>query len=475
MADNGYGIAKPVIMLLVLLLLTGFNGLAQQIRIRGSVYDELTRKPLKGANIRILGTKNGAAAGPDGSFVLSLDKLPATLAITCVGYENAFFDIIEVQGNSLSFYIKPVTYDLKVVDISPSAHLTMFRNPDYSVLDYELMGDKVMLLLYRNMTVKTEMALLDFSGDTLATADLPEQPPMMLYRDFLSNVHYYSSAGTAFLCHYDPDAGSIGFLYPAPIDSLGKYINPFRFRIGNRIYFQEKAINGFGTRLGYGSKDSGKVYIKKCINKLKISEFRDDMNFYYRWNSSFSVMQTAFKPPSPEDGLPVDPEFNFSASPAEGGKFGSNEALAHQLEYYNMIFPFLKINDDTLAFFDFGDNILELLDPDGKVTSKIPITFHLRQGKEDSMKAQTNSRGWQWGSQILQDDNAHKIYTVFTKNGMVKLCGIDYLTGKLQNETVIPFPFPEKIRICDKMVFFLYKPTGLSENWSLIKYRLNIK
>jgi hypothetical protein len=459
--------ASFIVALAFVLVATASSCLAQDGGIKGGVYDELTRKPVGGANIRIYGTGRGTSTGANGTFNLAIDSLPVTLVISCVGYESTFFDILEEPGKPVRFYLKPVTYNLREVEITSSDHRFIFSDRDYSVLDYELAGDRLFLLVFRNLRRESEMVVLSLSGDTLATAALPETPPLKLYRDFISNIHYYCVNGTTYQCHADTENESIDFLFPVPFDSLEKYVRPFLFRIGDRIYFQQKVFNNFGTRIGYGSRDSGQVYLKSFINTRKINELRDDHSFYYQWSNAYETMRAESLPKPKRQEFPENPEFNFSKSQAEEARYGTFEAAAHWFEYYNMLYPFLRINNDTLVFIDFSNGIMELLDRDGRVLKKNPISFHRAEGNNSN-----SGGGWRWGGLMLQDDITGALYTGYEHRGMVKLCRVDYRTGKAGAETVIPYPFPDKFRICGNMAYYLCKPAGAGENRRLIRSRV---
>ena len=439
--------------------------LAQTIQIKGTVRNELTSQIVPDANIRIYSTRQGTPTDKDGNFTLVLSKLPVTIVVSCIGYERAVYDIIEKSAKPLRIFLRPVTYVLKEVEISPVSHSAVYEDKTYSVLDYEMMDDHVLLLVFRNVAKSAGMVLLSRTGDTLAVSDLPELPPEMLRRDFLSNVHYYAKSGQTYQCYYNPEHQSLDFLHPVSTDSLEKYVMPYLFRISGRLYFQEKVLNGFGTSIAYYSKDGGKRYIRNCLNDKKISEYRDDMLFYLRWNGAIGTY--AF----PEDDIESEDRFDFSKSLIEGGAYGKNEARAHQFEFFNMIYPLFKHNEDTIAFFNFGSDLLEMLDPDGKVISVAPISFHKGStGINPLTKSdRAENDGWRWGTKILVDEASHALYTMFLRSGMVMIRRIDLKTGKLGVATIIPFPFPEKIKIYKNEAFFLCKEGGNNENWKLLK------
>ena len=438
---------------------------AQTNQIRGIVRNALTARPVPEANIRVYGTTRGTSADINGNFTLELTKLPATIVISCVGYDRAKYDILEKSTAQFEILLRPVTYELKEVEISPVSHSALYEDKTYSVLDYELMGDNVVLLVFRNVLQRTGMVLLNRVGDTLAVSDLPELPPELLCTDFLSNVHYYSKTGKAYQCYYDPERQSFDFLHPISVDSLEKFVMPYLFRISGRLYFQEEVLYGFGNSIAYYSKDGGKQYIRNCMNDKKIGEYRDDMSFYLKWNGA--IGSYVF----PEDDIENEDRFNFSIPQGEGGAYGRNEARAHRFEFYNMIYPLFKLNEDTMAFFNFGSDLLELLDPDGKVIGSAPISFHKGSTGINPLAKndRTENDGWRWGTKVLSDGATQAMYATFLKNGMVMIRKINPDTGNLGASTIIPFPFPEKIKLYKGEAFFLCKESGANENWKLVK------
>ena len=439
--------------------------LAQTIKIRGTVRNELSSGPISEANVRVYGTTQGASTDKNGNFTLVLAKLPVTIIISCIGYERARYDILERSAVPLAILLRPVTYELKEVEISPVNHSVLYQDKTFSVLDYELMDDNVVMLVFRNVAKRAGMVLLSRGGDTLAVEDLPELPPDMLCKDFLSNVHYYAKTGKAYQCYYDPELHSLGFLHPISVDSLEKFVRPYLFRISGRLYFQEKVLGGFGTSIAYFSRDHEKQYIKNSLNDKKISEFLDDQSFYYKWNGALGTYV------DPSDDIESETRFDFSISQTEGGGYGKNEARAHRFEFYNMIYPLIKLNEDSMAFFNFGSDLIEILNPDGKVISTVPISFH--KGSVGVNPLGKNDRavndGWRWGTRILSDEATHVLYTMFLRSGMVMIRKIDLKTGKLDEGTVIPFLFPEKIKIYKDEAYFLCKESGITENWKLVK------
>lgn len=354
----------------------------------------------------------------------------------------------------MEFILSPKLYKLQEVDISALKHSFVFKNREYSVLDYEIMGDHLALLVFRNQLKRAELILMTREGDTLAISTLPELPPASLFKDFLANVHYFSKANNAYQCYFDNDQKTFGFLYKTTIDSIKKLVSPFLFKISGRLYFQEELANGYGTAIGYCQAGRVKKYIWQYIDEKKIAENADDQKFYARWND-FSSTSTN----------PVLLTFSH-------GQFVDEfEQRAHGLLFYKISFPLVKTREGRLAVFNFACDRIEIMNQDGDSLRKVPITFHKGPGSGGLAESQQISNdGWRWKKTILVDDFSCNVYAVFQRNGMLRLEQIDLETGKIGSSTILPYQFPEKIEIYKGEAYFLVK--GANENWKLAKCKL---
>lgn len=458
-----------IFCLMIFFLIIPLFIFSQTITLKGMVKDEFTLKPIQEVNIQVYGTMKGTSSDSSGCFSLTFNIFPAELIFTCIGYETATYEINKIKDQTVEFLLRPKSYLLPEVDISSNKYSFIFKDKDYSVLDYELWGDNILLLIFRYQIRQSELVLLNKSGDTLAITKLPEIPPNLLFKDFLLNVHYFSKAENAYQCYYNEQNTRIEFFSKTTVDSLKKFVEPFIFKMNDRLYFQEKIASGFGTAFGFYEKGSGKIYIRKFINELKISESIDDKTFYEKWNKMLGVSNIL----APDD-IESNLAFDFSSSYSEGGAFGKNEARAHQFEFYKMLFPVVKTRDNNIAFFNFATDTLELMNKNGKIINAVPIIFH-KESKSESNSTnfvKLSSNDWRWGSTIILDNYSHDVYTIFIKNGMVRVQKVNLETGKLKNGTILPFPFPEKIEIYDENAFFLIKSDGSNDKWKLIKCNL---
>ena len=96
--------------LLTFLLISSLlvNAQQQKIVLKGKVFDEKTDEVVIGANIKVKGQAKGEQAltvtNTNGSFSLTISKLPATLVVNFVGYKEQEIDVYE--------YTDPITISL---------------------------------------------------------------------------------------------------------------------------------------------------------------------------------------------------------------------------------------------------------------------------------------------------------------------------------------------------------------------------
>ena len=258
--DSISGFVK-IIVLSTFLLLIHVIIFSQPFLLKGVVKDKITLNPIKEVNIKIYGTTKGTSTDRTGTFSLRLYTLPATLAITCLGYEVSYYDITVIPEHPVELLLTPKSYTLPEVDVSAEKFTFLFKDRNYSVLDYEIMGDNILLLIFRYQLRRSELVLLSREGDTLTISKLPEVPPSMLFRDFLSNVHYFSRAGNAYQCFFNEKNSRLDFISKTTVDSLEALVSPYLFKMSDRLYFRESLPDGFGMSVGYNANGLVKKYV----------------------------------------------------------------------------------------------------------------------------------------------------------------------------------------------------------------------
>jgi len=438
-----------IFLIQVFSLTTGLLAFSQTATIHGIVKDNISLTPIRNVNIKVNGTNEGVFTGTDGRFSLTMKGAPVSITISCVGYESLYYWIDKISDKPFEFILKQQASNLREVDIKAIRFNYVFNDKDYSVLDYEIMGDDLLLLVFRYHLKNAELILLSRNGDTLSISPVPEQKPMRLYRDFLVNIHYVSTKKNVFQCVYNDVLKKIEFPFRTTFDSLVRMVKPFLFTAGDNLYFEEFTSYGFGKNIGYYDTNHQKRYIRYISGETTQRNYFDDFKFNAHWNTFAS----------------------------ERARFSNDDFRANKFFYYQKInAPLVKLGDDNMADFNFTDGVIEFMNKEGMVYRRVPIDFH----KETNGNLVAGllcvfipGADFEWSGKLFVDEYYREVYTTFNKNGMVQIRKIDLETGKLTGSYDIPIPFPEKIEIYKGEAFFLNKNTGsYNENWKLQKLKL---
>ncbi|TFH02852.1 MAG: carboxypeptidase-like regulatory domain-containing protein [Calditrichales bacterium] len=107
---------KHIVLSFFFVMLAGKTIHAQHL-VRGRVADADNQNPLAAANIQIENTFQGTITNEDGIFTLPVDRFPATLIISYIGYESQKRLIQEPAPAPLSIYLKPIILEMDAIVI----------------------------------------------------------------------------------------------------------------------------------------------------------------------------------------------------------------------------------------------------------------------------------------------------------------------------------------------------------------------
>jgi hypothetical protein len=418
---------------------------SQQFKLQGTVVNSETGIPIENVNLKVINTVYGTATNKEGRFGVVIPALPAIIEVTCIGFESLSIEISKSVLKPIRIALYPSVKQLEGITISEGKAIPLYEDPDYSVLDYEIMNDNLLLLIFRYQLKRSELLLLTRWGDTLAQTGLPELPPSRLYKDPLGNVHYFSKKGNAYQCYYDVSVRTLSFPYKYSTDEVLKAFGSIKFEMSKRLFFQEDTPTGFSTQLGYFDNENGKKYLHLADNSKLAKDYYADLNSF-------------LEPKRPDDIF-----------------LAESKMQAFELFYKPRINArMVKAGPDRIAVFDFTTDTLQLLNAEWKILSTSPIKFHreVKSNLMTSIAKAFSGNQWKWREQIYVDDYKGKVYTSFEKQGRIKLCEIDLYSGKIAIEYELPVLFARKINIYKGEAFFKYKKIGETEKWRLYKMRL---
>jgi hypothetical protein len=430
---------------LILLLLMPIIVMGQEYKFTGVIVNSETDIPIENVSLKILNSTSGTTTTNGGKFELIVSKLPVFVEITCIGYQNLSIEINKSESEPIEIVLQPVAMQLEGITVSVKKAMPVFSDQNYTVLDYEIMGDDLLLLVYKYKFERSNLLLITRWGDTLAQTGLPEIPPLKLYKDPLGNVHYFSGKGNAYQCYFDKEGKKLSFIHNFSVEKVQKTFGDIKFEMNKKLFFQENTPEGFSSQIGYFSKEDGKKYLQFENNQKEAKAYYSDLKSF-------------LEPTRPGDVNSM------------GAKMQAFELFYKPRNNAVMI----KAGNDRIVVFDFISDTLELLNSDWKILAASAISFH-KEVKENlitTIATSFSGNQWEWKSTIYADEYTGKVYVSFEKQGRIKLCNIDLYSGKIIAEYVLPVLFVEKINIYKGEAFFRYKEIGESEKWKLYKMRL---
>ena len=127
---------------------------------------------------------------------------------------------------------------------------------------------------------------------------------------------------------------------------------------------------------------------------------------------------------------------------------------------YPPIKSFLYRIGEFICVFNIPNKQMEFFDLDGNYSYKLQL------------KAEKAGEG-KWTHDIIIDEFNLKVYTTFLKNGVVSLFEIDLNTGELIKKMSVFHFFPQKLKIYDNYIYYLYDDPASPDNKMLFRQLLH--
>jgi hypothetical protein len=432
-------------------ILLGQNIFAQDpVLIRGRIVDKVTGTAISDVNIKLKDLPVGTTTSNEGTFRILVKELPVILEISHIGFLPKLIEIKQYTEEQIIISLEPTSKELKEVMVSGRKVETIYKHDDYSVLDYEFLGDDILMLVNRN-SFSRELILLNTADDTIAKLNTTRFKPRQLFKDCLGNIHVLCNDTAYQLGALDK---GIDLFYPAPMDEFVKMIYPCIDLLGDKLYIKFYLYNNLVLEYDYVKEGENKLHV---LRQIIDSEKTDLIN-------SNPYIQTLLNM-NYFGGL-EDRVLNLGSAMAMAyqikmlGELRTSQFEAHYLSSIVLtpVFaPLLKVND-TIVIFNHPADQIEFYDSNDRLTRLVSIDYH-------------NDRDWE--KEIFLDEATNKVYCLFLHSGIYELKEINLLTGKPDHSTKIHYPFAKTIKVNDGYVYYLYKRAGEWENSKLFRQKLN--
>ncbi len=430
------------------------------VRVTGAVYDETSGEPLENVNIRFQQSRTGTITDDLGGFLLSTQNLPAILIVSHIGYETENISIKFAPLDELIINLRQKTSGLSGVVITSNRIDTVFIDDEYAVLDYEVLDDGILLLIFKYNLLRSELLFTDFGGRELMELKVLPAKPLQLLKDCLGSLHVISK-NKAFQVSLDDDL--IRLYDGVEIGKFRALMDDCKFEIKNKLYFSQKGFMELGRIFYYINTDDNQKHLLCSIFD------ENKMDFFYQ-NPENAILFGVTGPDLGDlRGLEGDLDLIGHM------RFADTEAHFRKTTFLSPAYlPIFRIGD-SVAIFNHPKSQIEFYGFTDSLLGSIPISYHLDSlTYKGIVPASAFKREGKWLKEIYVDQKLGKAYTLFMKsNGNKTIKEINLKTGGLLPAILIPFPYVRKINIYDGYVYFIYKGWGSNQRNKLFRQRLD--
>lgn len=404
---------------------------AQQV-IRGTVKDEATKQAIVGVNIRLENTYSGTTTNQQGIFELRVRNLPQILLVTHIAYFGKQLLVTQKQADPLNIQLALKPIDLEEAEITGETY-QVFKGKHQEVIDYDFLDTNILILAYNFNRNRHELILTNEDYDTIFIQDVSSiKKPTQIVKDCMANCHLLTRDST-YQIHCSDEM--IVLLYPSPWEKFHKTLGSCLFETYSHLAFE-------GNK---GKKTKDEFVTKKQIDlsSTMAPTAQSDWNhFFYLVNKKtgkHTVLDKTNEWKKTRDAY--DHAMFIADDPNTKRSFGDILRFA-QMVYFKPAFQTIKYLNDSIYYFNHLESRIDIYSEDLVLRNSIPIQYHKKEN---------------WKAVIITDKTKNKAYTVFTRGAKYALAEIDLQDGSVQEVTKIEKLFPQKIRVNNGHLYFLYQ------------------
>jgi hypothetical protein len=439
---------RLLILLLTLFLLSG-HPLTAQVHYRffyGKVLIAGGKNPLSNVNISFEGSEMGSVSDKNGTFSFYIDTIPIFMKVSHLGYKTKRI-LLDGSSNSMVLYLETEIQELKEVEITANRIEAYFKNEQYNLRDYEIDSGLIYMLVYRNNLSREELICRNPEGDTLARSGLLSFSPKSLIRDCLGYLHILSKDSVYQVYR---EGKNLKLIYPVGVEKYEKILGECLASTDEVLFY--KKVTDYGQRVmyyGVNRKNSEKRVISRVEDEDKMRMLRRNPE------DQFMMM---VDPPDAGGGV-INAERN-ETDVGSGQLRSSRDAFNtwsfdKKVLYRPMKTALYRVRD-FICIFNIPGKQLEFYDREGNFSYKLKLNVEaIHDGR--------------WSGEIYLDELQSQAYTTFLKSTGTGLYRIDLNTGDLHKRLSLVHPYPQKIKIYNDQIYYMYDILGDPDNRTLYR------
>lgn len=408
-----------------------------EITISGSIIDAATLKGAQGVNVSVINTPIGTSTLMNGKFNLKVslpsDSFPINLRFSHIAFETFNTSIGPNFNRVLEIKMTPKIQSMQVVDIYSGPR--RIASPYFSeIIDYEILGENIVLLENLDKSRKNRVRIVDFYGNLLGET-MVKGKPISLFKDCRDEVYLIMQDRYLKILHDIEVSATI-----SGQNLENRIKNPCRVKTDSFLIYEEfgyaRLMSWFLKRES-NARQSSLFYFSS--DRLTLNLIQEDlMGLRQKYGNIIQDLQY----------------IEASLDNSEENRIRNlvlDEDLSQSLFYQPNYCPLFLEGKNILAF-DHGNNHIMTLDFTGKILDKTKIKYHHKLS---------------WQPEIHHDAKTNNYFTLMKKGGWITLYKIDPQTGVYSPFHKIENIFPEKIKLVNGYLLYLYRKPRTPDRYSL--------
>lgn len=424
-------------LLFLVCLPVSFTGFGQKFLIEGTLRDSETHQPINAASIILKNSGRGASSNDQGSFIFELTGFPAVLFLQCMGYmrdtvviesESQFNSGYKNQNRVFLLKQSPILIN----EVQIKARSILFEKDPYAIIDYKIVGKRIVALGYKNGNeFRKEVLLADLSGKMISNHSYRNLDS--LFQDCQGNVFAFCSDSVLEL---KLNSRQVTIQNGYQRSFIADFIAPVCGISDSMIFLKKSSVNHQYDNY-FAVSDSQNVMLVYSTGGLKKERQVASLRDVWQRQAREPVAYMPFK------GRGMGPDWIAYMNIYDGFYYSYFSSQFKLLDYPVVSTKMIPIGKNHLIF-DREAATIFWLDERGKITREVGMN-----NKLNGMKYQD----------VHLDTGTGKIYIEYPQGPYTYFIEINPETGQdIRRFMVRDFRYIEKCQFLNDRLFFLYQP-----------------
>lgn len=400
---------------------------AQNNIIKGKIIASDSGRPIAGVNILLQQTmdknKVGEITDERGLFTMSISTIPFELVISHIGYETKKILFKSVPDSLLVFSLTSKTHFINEAVVTSKKEAKVLSDiKKYSVQDFEIIAQKILMLEFHGTFKSRRLSLLNLEGKRQDLVVLKKIKGIESLYKGCDDVVYLLTTDYAYPIIVEEN--KIKILDVLPLKTFDYFIKSCKIKDQQNLYYVIKEYNGLMNSIKKleGSTSEMKT-IRILLDELLIESYSLDPKRQSNYADRNAILNNDWVENRRLRGLQAESHFLYST-------------------FYKPKYPIhIFMNQEELVLLNHPEHKIEMYKFD-QLNREINIDYPLDK---------------KWLKKIMQDEKTQQIYGVFDCKGGTEIKALDLESGAVEKvKKINAYSYHlKKIRVFDDKIFYL--------------------